>query len=110
MVFLIIGLILGALTVVFALQNTAVIGVTFLAWQVEGSLALILMLAVLVGIIIFMMFSLPELIRTHLEFSALNKKVKALEEENANLKKAHGLPVTSATVTTTTVESGPTAL
>ncbi|HEY1037007.1 MAG TPA: LapA family protein [Candidatus Paceibacterota bacterium] len=96
MIFLIIGLILGALTVVFALQNTAAVGVTFLAWQIEGSLALILMLAVLIGIIIFMMFSLPELIRTHFEFVALQKKAEALEEENAKLRVSS--PAASASV------------
>ncbi len=86
MLFLILGLVLGAVTVIFALQNTATIAVTFLFWQIEGSLALMLLLAVFTGIIIFILFSFPELIKMHLEFSALQKRAKKLEEENAALR------------------------
>lgn len=78
-IFLIFGLVLGALSVIFALQNIIPITVTFFAWQVQGSLSLILLLALLTGVIICGLFSIPEVIRNHLRFSALKSQKKDLE-------------------------------
>jgi uncharacterized integral membrane protein len=75
---LIIGAALGAVTVVFALQNLDVITVTFFTWQIAGSLALILMTAVAMGFIIALLFVLPESIRNYFKY-------KQLKKENANL-------------------------
>ncbi len=86
--FLILGLLIGAITVVFALQNVVTIGVTFLAWQINGSLALILLLAVLSGVLICALVSIPEMIKTYVEFVELKKKNKQLEDENLTYRKA----------------------
>ncbi|MDQ2932909.1 MAG: LapA family protein [bacterium] len=72
-IFLILGLLLGGFVVVFALQNITTISVVFLGWQVEGSLALILALAVASGIVICLLFSLPEVIRTRFQISKLKR-------------------------------------
>lgn len=80
-IFLILGLILGSVSVIFALQNTDVITVTFFAWQVEGSLALILLLALLAGIIICGLMSIPEVIRNQMRFNALKKELASLKAE-----------------------------
>jgi lipopolysaccharide assembly protein A len=79
--FLILGLLVGAITVIFALQNVVTIGVTFLAWQINGSLALILLLAVLAGVLICALVSIPEMISTHMAFNDLKKKNRQLEDE-----------------------------
>jgi len=76
---LIVGIILGAITVVFALQNVVPITVVFLSWQINGSLALILVLAVLLGAVICALFSIPELIDIRMkliEARELNKKLE----------------------------------
>ncbi len=75
---LIFGLVLGGLTVIFALQNVMQITVTFLAWQIDGSLALILLAAALSGAVICALLSLPEIIRDHVRFSALKSQNKEL--------------------------------
>lgn len=85
--FLVLGLLIGAVTVVFALQNVMTIGVTFLVWQVNGSLALILLLAVLAGVMICALVSIPEMINSHIRFNELKKKNKLLEDENFTYRK-----------------------
>ena len=78
---LIVGIILGAITVVFALQNVVPITVIFLSWQIHGSLALILVLAVLLGAVICALFSIPELIDIRMQLSAAREEIKRLELE-----------------------------
>ena len=79
-IFLIIGLLLGALTIIFALQNITTITVMFLSWQFEGSLALILMLAVGVGIVISALSSLPDVIKKSFQISTLKKHNEKLKD------------------------------
>ena len=78
--FLVVGIILGSAAVFFALQNTAIITVSFFNLQFEGSLALILMMTVLVGVIISLLFVLPESIKNYFRFRSLQKAYAKLEE------------------------------
>jgi uncharacterized integral membrane protein len=80
-IFLALGLLLGGLTVIFALQNVTPITVTFLAWQIEGSLAVVLILAVLSGMLISSLFSLPGLIKKSFQISRLRKNNNKLKDE-----------------------------
>jgi uncharacterized integral membrane protein len=50
-IYLLIAAIIAILAVIFALQNAIPITVTFLIWQVESSLALILIVAFIAGLI-----------------------------------------------------------
>lgn len=77
----IIGLVLGAAVVLFVLQNIIPITVSFLAWQFEGSLAFILILAVIAGMLISALLSIPELIQKEMRLSHFKKHTKALEDE-----------------------------
>ncbi len=77
----ILGLLLGALAVFFALQNVAVITVNFLYWQLTGSLALILSLAIVSGILIAFLLLLPESISGYFKYKSLKKENKKLEED-----------------------------
>jgi uncharacterized integral membrane protein len=52
MVRLIIGIIIGALAIVFIAQNPQVTDITFLAWTVSMSRALMMLLTLIAGIII----------------------------------------------------------
>ncbi|MDQ3014969.1 MAG: LapA family protein [bacterium] len=87
MIFLSIGLILGAVAVIFALQNLEVITVTFLAWQLDGSLAVILILAVTTGVLIGVLVSLPGAIRSSFHISSLRKQNVGLKEKLFNDEK-----------------------
>lgn len=77
----IIGLVLGAVLIIFAAQNVTPITVAFLAWRFEGSLALILALAVTGGILVCAFLSLPDVIRKRFYISRLKRANDALKEE-----------------------------
>lgn len=77
----ILGLLLGAVAVIFSLQNITVVTVSFFEWQVDGSLAVILILAILTGILVCLLILLPGTIQTALRLRALTKENKKLEED-----------------------------
>ena len=79
--FLLLGALLGALSIIFVLQNITPVTVTFLTWQIEGSLAVILFLAVMTGMIISLLVLLPGLIRDEYRHSQLRKEKKEVEDE-----------------------------
>jgi len=60
---LISGLLLALVIVTFIFQNTSPVIVHFLAWQFEGSLALLLFLTFIFGIIISLLVAIPLLFR-----------------------------------------------
>lgn len=77
----IIGLLLGAVSVIFALQNTAVITVTFFSWTITGSLAVILLAALAMGICITILLLLPETVKNYFKYRSLLKENQKLHEE-----------------------------
>ena len=77
----IVGLLLGAVSVIFALQNIAVVTVYFFSWQLTGSLALILILAIASGILIVAFLLLPESINNYFKYKNLKKENSDLAEE-----------------------------
>lgn len=60
---LIVALLLALVIVAFILQNTSLIIVHFLLWQFEGSLALLLFLTFVFGIIITLLVAIPLLLK-----------------------------------------------
>lgn len=76
----ILGLLLGAVAVVFSLQNVTIVTVSFFNWQLEGSLAVILLSAIASGIVVCLLILLPGTIQTTLRFRALRKEKEKLEE------------------------------
>jgi len=80
------GLALGVLAVIFTLQNITVITVSFFAWHITGSLAIILMVTLLAGILIALLMVLPQSISTYFESRRLRKRIKKLEDELAHEK------------------------
>ena len=54
MITLVIIIIIVAVVAIFSLQNAAPVSVTFLSWHFEASLAIIILLSVLAGLIIGM--------------------------------------------------------
>ncbi|MCR4275776.1 MAG: LapA family protein [Candidatus Parcubacteria bacterium] len=84
---LIFGVILGALSVIFILENTSIVTITFLSWQFDGSLALILMLTLISGIFITLLLLLPSYIRDTFYLSALEKHKKGIDGELVETKR-----------------------
>jgi lipopolysaccharide assembly protein A len=86
----IIGIILGAGVVVFVLQNVAAVSVSFLSWQFDGSLALIVILAILLGMIISWLLAIPDLLRLSDLKSHNNKLQKDLDVNRQKLSETQG--------------------
>lgn len=81
MIALILGIVLGAVTVVFALQNVEIITVSFFSWHFDGSLSLILILTAGMGALVALLMVLPESIANHFRFRNLQKENAKLVED-----------------------------
>jgi uncharacterized integral membrane protein len=77
----IFGLLIGAIAVMFALQNIDIITVTFFTWHMTGSLALVLLLTISAGVVVTVLLLLPGSIKNYFKYKALLKENKKLEEE-----------------------------
>jgi uncharacterized integral membrane protein len=83
LIFTIIALLIAILAVVFALQNTAVVTVTFLVWNFQSSLALVLLLALVAGLLICFLAMAPGMIRSGWRASRQRKLLDRLENDLA---------------------------
>jgi len=91
---LIIGFVLGAAAIVFAIQNTAIVALTFLGWQFQSSLALIVVVMVIGGFLLGLALSVPSIIRRSFAIGRLTKQNKGLHDEAETLRKEnHDLTV-----------------
>jgi uncharacterized integral membrane protein len=104
---LILGVILGAVLVIFVLQNVVVVTVSFLTWQITGSLALVLLATIVSGVVITLLVLLPGLIKNDFSLAALKKRQKQLEDELGNARHALSGTQVQHTQTVTTVEKTP---
>jgi len=78
---LILGFLLGAGALLFALQNTAVVALSFLGWQFETSLALLILMAFAAGIIVSLLVSIPSAVKDSFRIMSLKKENKKLVDE-----------------------------
>lgn len=83
---LILGFVLGAGALVFAFENTEAVALTFLSWQFESSLAVVTLLAVLVGILIASLLSLPSAVSSAFSMHALERENRRLRRELENTR------------------------
>jgi len=80
-ILLILSLIIAVVAVVFAVSNTGSADVSFLGFDLyNGSLALILILSMLVGVVISMLASTPSIVRNKWTVRKLNKKLVEMEK------------------------------
>ena len=77
--FIVAAMVIALLAVVFALQNTATVTVSFLLWTVPGSQALVLLVALFAGIAICFFAFLPSWVRHRWTIRQLRKRVSTLE-------------------------------
>ncbi len=80
-VYLILALIIAAVAVVFAVQNAMTVTITFLAWKVTGSLSLVLLATLIIGVLIGLLVLAPSAIRNTLAVSSHRKRIGLLEKE-----------------------------
>jgi uncharacterized integral membrane protein len=76
-----LGFILGAGAIIFALQNTEVVALTFMGWQFESSLALLVIVTVAVGMLIAMLAFIPSALSGSLRIMTLKRENKKLVQE-----------------------------
>ena len=85
-IFLILGVLVGAISVVFVLQNITPVTVSFFTWHMDGSLAVILFLAFASGVLMTLLFLLPSFIRDEWRYSRLRRRTRSLEDELVQAK------------------------
>lgn len=79
LIFFILSLLIAVLAVVFALQNTMTVPVAFLVWNTQGSLALILLIAFIAGLLVAFFASLPSQFRDKWRLRGHRKRLNELE-------------------------------
>lgn len=87
---LIFGIAVAIGAVVFALQNNAPVAVTLAMWRFEGSLAIVLLLALGLGALITGLLSSPSVIGAKWNLARLRRQVTALERDLADCRRHNG--------------------
>ena len=77
---LILALAFAIVAVIFALQNPTMVTVSFFGSSIEGSLALFILSAVILGILIGVLVMIPGTIRHSLELRNHRKRIGDLEK------------------------------
>jgi|SRR5688572_19037487 uncharacterized integral membrane protein len=89
---LVIALAFAILAVIFALANPVIVTMSFFGREVEGSLALFILLAVVLGVVMGMVVMVPGTIKHSLELRNHRKRIdgleKSLDEQKAKIAKA----------------------
>lgn len=83
---MIFSLILAVLAVVFALQNTAMVTLSFFIWTFESPLALLLLIALTIGAIITTIVSLPGWLKARHSTTVHKREVAGMEESLAKYR------------------------
>lgn len=96
-VYIILALLVALLVTIFAVQNNAIIAVTLFAWRIEGSLAIILMGTLFLGILVGIFLLTPTVIRGRLTASDLRKRLQKSEREIDQLRKVELFPTAPET-------------
>jgi uncharacterized integral membrane protein len=76
---LILALIMAIVMVFFALENPVMVTVSFFGYAVQGSLALIIMVAMGIGVLIGLLIVIPGRIKSGLSNARNRKKIGTLE-------------------------------
>lgn len=80
-IFLVLALIIALIAVVFTIQNTALVTVTFLVWDLNHSLAFVVLLAILAGVLISQFVAMPGRFKRKMEITTQSKKIKDMETD-----------------------------
>jgi putative membrane protein len=83
---LVLGIVFSIGAVMFALQNDVAVTVNLALWQFDGSLALVLLIALGLGVLIMGLLSSPAVIRGQWTSLRLRHQIVDLEREVAELQ------------------------
>ena len=78
-ILLIFSFVIAFFAILFAIQNTSVITIRFLIWETEGSLALVLFIALLAGALISYLATAPGQIKQRMTISNQRKRIAEVE-------------------------------
>ncbi|MCL5021834.1 MAG: LapA family protein [Nitrospirae bacterium] len=79
--FLFLALLIAVVLVLFAIQNSLVVTVSFLTWHFAGSLAFILVIVFAAGFVAGVLASVPAVFRKGAALREQKRRVKQLEED-----------------------------
>jgi diguanylate cyclase (GGDEF)-like protein len=74
----VLALAIALLAVLFALQNTAPVAISFFAWSAQEPLALVLLSTLAAGVIIGLLISVPSIIKRNLKLSHRRRELEEL--------------------------------
>lgn len=78
---LLLGVVLGAGAIVFALQNNTIVALTFINWQFQSSLAVVILLTLIIGFILGVLLSVPSILSRSFVIMGLKRQRKDLAKE-----------------------------
>jgi len=87
--FIVLALLIALAIVLFALQNSAIVTVSFLSFHYNGSLALILVVVFTLGLLAGILISIPSLLRKNSDLREQKRRVKQLEESLTRSTASH---------------------
>lgn len=76
-----VALLISLAALAFAVQNTTVVAVRFLIWQFESSLAVVLLIAFVLGALVMGLLLSPPLISSSVSRSSLARKLARQETQ-----------------------------
>jgi putative membrane protein len=85
--FLILGIVFAIGAVTFALQNSTAVTVVFGFWHYDSSLAVVLLVAIGLGVLIAGLVSTPSVIKGQWAGARLRRQVASLEDDKASLER-----------------------
>ncbi len=78
-ILLIFSFVIAFLAILFAIQNATVTPIRFLIWETEGSLALVLFIALVAGALISYLATAPGQIKQKMTISSQRKRIAEVE-------------------------------
>ncbi|MBN2874639.1 MAG: LapA family protein [Spirochaetales bacterium] len=85
LLYLLILLLVAIVAVLFAAQNSAQVAISFFAWTATGSLSLVLILTLSLGILIGILIMAPSAFKRTIQSSGLKRKLSRMEKEKKKL-------------------------
>jgi len=82
--------------VAFALQNNVPVTVTFLVWRFDSALAMVLLIALALGVLIAALLSTPTVLRLQWTVTRQRRRIQALEQANRELRGEGARPADDA--------------
>ena len=89
--FIVLALLIAIAFVLFALQNAAIVTVSFLSFHYNGSLALILVIVFTLGVFAGILISIPSLLRKSSDLREKKRRIKQLEESATRITTFHSV-------------------